>query len=109
MGRRRTSLGAAVNSKTELKERVKACGGHFFDRDTMRFFNSKLHSVHPNARENSTYFVTSEQFVPSSGPARPRRYSVGKFVDCRTEHVGEFQQYANVRDARAAARKLAGR
>lgn len=45
-------------------------GCHFFDRDTMRFFNSRLCASAWIGRDG-VYFVTSERFG-----TEPRRYSV---------------------------------
>lgn len=106
--KRRIRFGEAVTTKTELKSKAKACGSHFFDRDAMRFFRSRLGDVIPNPADNSTLFVTSEQFVPSSGPAHPRRYTVHQFKNCKTSTIGEFQQYGSLAEARRAARKLVG-
>lgn len=51
--------------------------GHYFDKSTMRFFNSRvLSAVFPGKTE--VYFVTSEQFVGSEYTA-PRAYTVRAF------------------------------
>lgn len=52
-----------------------AAGGHFFDRATMRFFNSRIES----SLYQGGYFVTSEQFVDSAGEAHAREYLVRHF------------------------------
>ena len=77
--------------------------GHFFDRDAMRFFNSK---IYPNvyAGAEHWFFVTSERFDDNT----PRLYtvrSIDRAGDIRT--VGEFQEYPTLDAARAAARQLA--
>jgi hypothetical protein len=63
-------------------------GGHFFDEDTMAFFDSKIES---DLREG-VFFVTSERF-PSGG----RRYTIRRFskdaLDVTT--VGEFGAYGS--------------
>lgn len=85
-------------------------GGHFFDADTMRFFDSQ---IEPKAIEIMTddgvssewVFVTSEQFDRNS----PRLWSVrhwkgtGKTVDT----IGEFQQYNDPYVAATAAKRYA--
>lgn len=79
-------------------------GGHFFDKDAMRFFRSRVHDEVHGGR----YFVTSEQFVESDGTEHDRRYSVREIDDAgQIWTVGNFQQYATARDAHAAARSLA--
>jgi len=47
---------------TEVKLAHKAQGGHFFDRQAMRFFNSKVESKVVSGR----YFVTSERYDTDS-------------------------------------------
>jgi hypothetical protein len=83
---------------------------HWFDADTMRFFRSRLpQSAYANNTKEIAYFVTSEQFVPSEGPAHPRKYTVRSY-DFRTRDigtVGKFQQYRDDASATAAAKELA--
>ena len=106
MKRRGRGLGYSTNSTSSLRAHVKdTCGSHFFDRDTMRFFNSKLHSVYPG--NGISCFVTSEQFVPSQGSPSPRKYTVKKIKGCKIDTVGEFQKYSFIDDARAAAKACA--
>jgi hypothetical protein len=50
-----------IFTSRELRERVKGCGSHFFDRDTMSFFASRLaKGIYPGG-DDITYFVTSEK------------------------------------------------
>lgn len=52
--------------------------GHYFDKDTMRFFDSRvLLDVYPGKHE--VYFVTSERFKDSVGIKFPRAYTVRAF------------------------------
>ena len=99
-------LGNALSSLSALKSEVDRCGHHFFERDAMRFFRSKVEpTVYPSSAEKATYFVTSEQFSDET----PRLWSVRRFKDCHVRTVGEFQKYRNAADAKAAARRAAGR
>ena len=91
---------------------IRACnrerGLHFFDRDTLRFFNSRVgRSVYQGP--GGVYFVSSEQFEPSSGPAFPRKYSVRKFhpKDCSVDTVGDFQRFGFEHAATDEAKRLA--
>lgn len=96
---------------SELKAEVTASGSHFFDRNTMRFFDSKLEftSSGPMCSSegydgNRSYFVTSEK-DPSEGSKR--RYTVRCFnragkLKMVMATVGDFQQYATKGDARKA-------
>lgn len=58
-------------NETEVIQCVQATGSHFFDRDTMRTFNSRLHDpVYP--AKFGTFFITSEK-------DRPMTYSDGTY------------------------------
>lgn len=73
-------------------------GHHFFESSTLRFFRSRIGTELYGGR----YFVTSEQFAPSSGRPAARRYTVREVLpDGSVETVGEFQAY----DSGAAARR----
>ena len=76
-------------------------GRHWFDRDTMRFFGTRL----PRAGitgQGGVFFVTSEQ-----PPHGPRAYSVRKLLgEGRIETVGDFCAMSKY-DATKTARNLA--
>ena len=97
--------GGSYNFATmaQIRETNKATGRKFFERDTMRFFDSRVHGQVYGGR----YFITSERFHGSSGSG-PRRYTV-RFAkdngDITT--VGEFGQYESLAAARTAAKRLA--
>lgn len=78
-------LGAAVSSPQDLYKEVAQCGGHFFDADTRRFFNSRVTRVFPVRSRNVTYFV--EAFGGGRTPA-PRMYRVGVFKNCKVQKLG---------------------
>ena len=75
-------------------------GHHFFSRDTLRFFDSRI----PRATvDGSRYFVTSERFDYSS----PRLYTVRYAnTDGSIDTIGKFQGYSTRAAAVAAARRL---
>lgn len=106
--RKRRSLGCAscglgtviTGGKEALKAHVKACGSPFFDKDTMRFFKSRLVSVHPSYADNATYFVTSEQDPINSS----RRYTARVLKGCKISTVGKFMQYGSLDAAKRAIR-----
>jgi hypothetical protein len=84
----------------DIKRANRRAGKFFFEPDTLRFFRSRIGETVWVRKDGSAYFITSEQFVPSSGRPAPRRYTirlakVGGDIDT----VGEFQAYAS----RAAA------
>ena len=72
--RPKTISGRIPETITELKEANRAAGGHFFDRDTMRFFRSRVVPI-VYAGPGGVYFVTSEQFDDNSA----RKFTVRKF------------------------------
>lgn len=98
-----TTFDRPAQSLAEIRARNAAIGHHFFEPSAMRFFRSRCSgAVYPGTR--STWFVTSEQFDSDS----PRLYSVRvQQIDGTIDTVGEFQQYATSREARAVAARLA--
>jgi hypothetical protein len=80
-------------------------GSHFFERDAMRFFRSKVQEPVFQG-PGGIFFLTSERFVSSTGEASPRRFTVRQF-DPETggvSTVGEFNKLT-----RGAAHNLAAR
>ena len=77
---------------------------HWFDRDTLRFFNSRISErVYPVP--GGAYFVTSEKY--SRYDNSPRLYTVRHCTlegDINT--IGEFQQYQSAPQAHYAALRL---
>ncbi len=67
--------------------------GHFFDKDTMRFFNSRiLETVYQGP--GGVFFVTSERFVGSTYTG-PRLYTVRKF-NPETGDIGTHGEYNKI-------------
>lgn len=87
----------------DVKRINKEKGYHFFDRDTMRFFRSRIEKDQLRFGQliDDKYFITSEQFDEDS----PRLYTVRKFNSERgsMNTVGEFQEFKNKFDAREFA------
>ena len=78
-------------------------GMHFFDRDTLRFFNSRILSdVYEGT--GGIYFATSEK-----GPDGVRRYTVRRFEKATGSvgTFGTFQAYRTARAAKGAAKRAA--
>ena len=90
----------------QLRQFARDVGSHFFDRDTMRFFGSRVGSEIFAGR----YFVTSERDAMGAAWGGARRYTVRSFTyaDGRLdiETVGEFGKHATRSDALAAIRAL---
>lgn len=92
-------------SMTQVKEAQRRAGFHFFERDTMSFFRSRVESPLIGGR----LFVTSEQFVDSRGNKADRRYTIREVQeDASIDTVGKFQEYDTKRQAIAAAKKMVG-
>ncbi len=75
---------------TEIKKCNSGKGKHFFDRDTMRFFKSRIESSQPIHGPKGIFFVTSEQ-----APGGKRKYTIRKFnpKTCEVKTHGEFQEF----------------
>lgn len=84
----------------DMMKRANESGGfHFFDRDTMRFFRSR---VAPGVTHGRV-FITSEQFDYSS----PRLYTVRALKDDgSTTDLTGFQAFATLAQARSFVRNL---
>ena len=76
-------------------------GFDFFERDTMRFFDSRVVSALYAGR----FFITSER-----GSSNVTKYTVRQaFPSGRVGTVGEFGEHGTLGDARDKARELAKR
>src|ERR1700690_3655965 len=95
---------------TQIQERNRAMGFHFFDRETMRFFDSRVSTKVYPLDSGDCLFVTSERFVMYSPEyrAEPRKYTVRlAHMDGHTSEPDgmDFQQYATLTDAQSTARR----
>ena len=78
----------------------RAIGHHWFERSTMRFFNSQVES----GLYGGHYFVTSERMDLD----RPKRYSIRVVKNDGTiDTYGDFQLFTNLQAARNSAKALA--
>jgi NADPH-dependent ferric siderophore reductase len=92
-----------------VKRANAAAGYHFFDRDTMRFFDSRV-SEQAYRNGDRVWFVTSERFhgTRTSGP---RRYTV-RVCDLETgkvDSVSDFQAFGRLPLAHKWAAEMAER
>lgn len=88
-------------------------GRHFFDPSTLRFFRGRVATV-AHTGGGASFFVTSEQFQPSRGPAHARMYSVRILYWDRPDHIATmyghgagFQRFATSAEATRAAKAAA--
>lgn len=87
-----------MNTIIDIMKKHKSNGGHFFDKETMHFFNSKCYP-----EVFGQYFITSEV-----SPDEEMRYTIRKFSesDGAIDTVGQFFTYVNLSDAIDEARRL---
>lgn len=87
---------------SEVRAANKAAGYHWFDRSSMRFFNTVIESKLYAGK----YFITSDRMRVED----PKRYSIRAVrEDGGVDTVGSFQdfcKYLTIEDARAAVRRL---
>lgn len=79
-------------------------GFHWFDKDTMRFFATKL-PAYGYEGDGGILFITSEQLAPNE----PRKWSVRQLV--KPGHIntaGDFNGHHTAYAARTEAMRLAG-
>lgn len=77
----------------EAKKVSKANGGHFFDLQAMRFFNSKIESELIEGR----YFITSERYSTEN----PKLYTIRQISETGQilDDLGEFQEFDTLHSA----------
>ena len=83
------------NNITEVKKANKEKGQHFFDRNTLAFFGSK---VYPDLYtvDDRQFFITSEDYYNGI----ERAYTIREAMpDGDIETIGEFLQYATKEQA----------
>jgi hypothetical protein len=82
--------------------------GHWFDVDTMRFFNCRISWGSIIQTQKGYAFISSERNDMTNAP---RFYSIREWVRAtgRIDTIGGFQEYATARDARVALHTLIAR
>lgn len=94
-----------VVSIQEVKNRCDEVNSHFFDRDTMKWFNSRVSNWAYKTTDGKIYFVTSEKC--SFSKRNKRRYKVrvsSPFPKTTIDTVKELPTYKEVH---TEAQKLA--
>lgn len=83
----------------EFKTLNRSTGRHFFDRDAMKFFNSRIESGLIGGR----FFVTSEKMDEYA----PRLYTIREAMDDGSvQDANGYQRYHSLEAARLAVRLL---
>ena len=91
----------APRDMAEVRRRAAAAGSHWFEPATLRFFRSRVGRTLFGGR----YFVSSEQFSPTS----ERRYTVREVTpDGHVRTIGKFMGYGTSRAAQRAIAALLG-
>lgn len=82
-----------LETMAQAKQAHKNFGGHFFDREAMRFFNSKVESELIAGR----FFITSERFDDNS----PKLFTIREIAPNGEilGDVGKFQEFETLSDA----------
>ena len=92
----------------EIKDLNSEKGFHFFDKDTRRFFKSRVGGTVYGGR----YFITSEELtlfddLYDDPRDEPRRWTVRRAKsDGRIETVSEYGQFASREEAKRFINKL---
>lgn len=88
-----------MKNMKEAKAISKANGGHFFDPQAMRFFNSKIESELIEGR----YFITSERYSTDE----PKLYTIRQISDTGQilDDIGSFQEHHTLESALVALGK----
>ncbi len=89
--RKRRGLAGVAKTPPNLKKQAKACGSHYFDASTMRFFNARLLSVYPVPGRDATYFVEAKGGAKGDAAfsSIPRHYTIGVFKGCNISSLGK--------------------
>ena len=94
----------------EVRSRSDRKGGYFFDKDSMRFFSSRVSELmwqkggsnDPSYKTKDIYFITSEAdrgYIKHSGSTRA--FTIRKAnADGDIKTVSEFQEYPTLGEAR---------
>jgi hypothetical protein len=83
-----------------IRTRATDAGSHWFDRDTLSFWGSRILPDVYEGADRRAYFCTSETDMDGG----QRRYSVRvSHPDGRIDTIGDFRAYDSQREAHLAA------
>jgi hypothetical protein len=107
-----TGTGETVQSTKDIERISTLAGSHFFETETLRFFESRIDiEVYPVSGMPGVFlFVTSEQHKCRIYGDYPRMYTVRKWDASNPasfDTVGEFQEYETRHVAHSAASRMA--
>jgi len=91
----------------EVRRRAEKGSPHFFDKDTMRFFSSRISELMWK-KGTDIYFITSEAdrgHIKHSGSTRA--FTVRKInADGNIDKVSEFQEHSTLNEARKEIKNI---
>jgi hypothetical protein len=88
----------------DVKAANQAIGNHWFSRDTMRFFNTRIESKLLTRGSGRQFFITSER----QDETKARKYTIREAMpDGNIDTFGEFQAHSSLEDAQIAVREIA--
>lgn len=98
----------------EVKRRAEKHHSHFFDKDTMRFFSSRVSELmwvdgdRKDYQTNPIYFITSEQDRgPYQHSGSVRAFTIRRIdADGDIDTIGDFQGYSTLNEARRAIKEM---
>jgi hypothetical protein len=101
---------------SEVKRRSDLKNGHFFDKDTMKFFSSRISelawqkggSQDPSYKIKDIYFITSEADQSDyRHKGSIRAWTIRKAdLNGNIDTISEFQEYGSLYDARKALKEI---
>ena len=97
--------------RIEISNMKRMTKGHFFDDETMSFFNSRVETVALSKDNKKYYFVTSEKYKDERRQYTLRSFDFDGMVtitNVKTADNHEFQQYYAIHKAMEALEKSVG-
>ena len=94
----------------EVRRRAEKGSPHFFDKDTMRFFSSRISELMWKDANRNIWFITSEQDKGTTQhTGSVRAFTVRKIDEGGDiNKVGDFQGHSTLSEARRAIKDIIG-
>ena len=94
----------------EVRRRAEKGSPHFFDKDTMRFFSSRISELMWKDANRNIWFITSEQDKGTTQHTGSVRAFTVRKIDESGDilKVGEFQGHSTLGEARRAIKDIIG-
>ena len=94
----------------EVRSRAKKGSPHFFDKETMRFFSSRVSELMWKSPNRNIYFITSEKDSGHTQHSGSTRAFTVRIIDENGDmkKVGKFQEYSTLNEARTRIKNIIG-